>query len=361
MRYRNGWQLVNGTPMRWVKPTKMQGMTVAEIGKWFWERYKCKSEKSLHFKKRIWQLFEAYKPTRLKGAKLANVAVSALIADDLLSFVAKQPRVRADNTMGNWLRSLKQPFHQAEVNGLIQRSPFKAEKTPRGRQGRDLTPEEFRTFIQLAEPSFRRLLFFMRWTGARPNEMARLQWKDVDFAHKTATLKEHKTAHVTGKPRRIFLNSLALKLLLWLKRVAEVEPWRDRGRDSMQSLGARRFVFLNCYGGPWANRAMTKDFALIRDKIAKRDEAAERARHGKKVGKPPRAPRKAVELPKDAKMYGVRHLYATAAICRGVDLLTLSQLMGHENVAMTQRYTHLANKHDHLAAAAERAAGQLSS
>lgn len=50
----------------------------------------------------------------------------------------------------------------------------------------------------------------------------------------------------------------------------------------------------------------------------------------------------------DAKLYGLRHAFGTNAIVNGVDIKTLSVLMGHESTRMTEHYLHLASRSEHL-------------
>ena len=78
------------------------------------------------------------------------------------------------------------------------------------------------------------------------------------------------------------------------------------------------------FGDPWTIRSITQAIADIR------------LRSG---------------LPDDVVLHGLRHTFATNAITNGVDVATLAQLLGHSNIATTQRYVHLAGKTDHLNAA----------
>ena len=54
-------------------------------------------------------------------------------------------------------------------------------------------------------------------------------------------------------------------------------------------------------------------------------------------------------------MYGIRHQFGTQAVVSGVDIKTLSELMGHTTTRTTEHYIHLAGHQEHLAAAMQRA------
>jgi integrase len=51
--------------------------------------------------------------------------------------------------------------------------------------------------------------------------------------------------------------------------------------------------------------------------------------------------RKTAGLPPEVTFHALRHTFASWMINAGVDILTLSKLMGHSSVAVTQRYAHL--------------------
>jgi site-specific recombinase XerD len=54
-------------------------------------------------------------------------------------------------------------------------------------------------------------------------------------------------------------------------------------------------------------------------------------------------------------LYGLRHAFGTRSILNGVDLKTLSELMGHTTTRTTEHYLHLAGQRSHLADAMLRA------
>lgn len=45
------------------------------------------------------------------------------------------------------------------------------------------------------------------------------------------------------------------------------------------------------------------------------------------------------------RLYDLRHTHASRAVMAGVDLPTLSALLGHTSVQMTMRYVHPAEEH----------------
>jgi integrase len=57
--------------------------------------------------------------------------------------------------------------------------------------------------------------------------------------------------------------------------------------------------------------------------------------------------------------YAIRHTFATDAIIRGVDLVSIAILMGHTDLKMLQKvYSHVQKRSDHLQAALRKAVGQ---
>jgi integrase len=49
------------------------------------------------------------------------------------------------------------------------------------------------------------------------------------------------------------------------------------------------------------------------------------------------------------KLYDLRHTFATRSVAAGVDLPTLSAILGHANITMTMRYVHPADAQKKLA------------
>ena len=60
----------------------------------------------------------------------------------------------------------------------------------------------------------------------------------------------------------------------------------------------------------------------------------------------------------DVRLHDLRHSFASFALKRGVDLYTVSKLLGHKNIATTTRYAHL--ELEHLKEATNKVAGVFS-
>ena len=127
----------------------------------------------------------------------------------------------------------------------------------------------------------------------------------------------HKTAHTQRmpRPRVIVLHPVAQKLLGWIRRHDHHEQW----------------IFAKADGTPWQRYALIGHMKRLRAKLA---------------------------LPRDCRLYGLRHAFGTRAIRMGVELKTLSELMGHTSTRTTERYVHLAGQVEHLQAALNKAFGQ---
>jgi integrase len=257
----------------------------------------------------------------------------------LTSWLDAHPDWKSDWTLNQIVNVVMRPFNWAAKQRLITANPFRGVPHRPGEPRRPLTDAEFQALLRATSvwvkrerckkprPSdrirrcsptagarFRELLTFLRFTGARPGEASRLKWSNVDLDKAVIALPEHKTSRTqrVKKPRVIPLTPIVVKLLIHIRR--------------RQDPGER--VFLTHRRTPWN----CSNLSL-------------RIRRAREVA----------GIPEDAKLYGLRHGFGTRAVVNGVDLKTLSELMGHTTTRMTEHYVHLAGQQPHLADAMRRA------
>ncbi len=159
-------------------------------------------------------------------------------------------------------------------------------------------------------------------TGVRPQEIRAVEARHVSLEHGLWIFpaSEHKTGKKTDKPRVVYLNAKALEIT---KRLVEQHPTGPLLRNSL--------------GKPWTTNAVRCRFRRLRRRL---------------VGK----------LPPDLCAYLYRHSFATRALERGLDSVTVAELMGHADATMVSKvYQHVDQRLDHMRAAAERATAENAS
>lgn len=153
----------------------------------------------------------------------------------------------------------------------------------------------------------------MFYTGFRPGDLFGLCWEHVNLQFKTIRKVIEKTAHHNPQPQTFPLSSMVLQVLT---------TWHQQlGKPSMG------YVFTSpVTGGRLASTAMRKPWNTIR------------ALGG---------------LAPHLALYTLRHNFASQLVMAGVDLLTVSRLMGHSNIETTiKHYAHM--KPDHQRDAVEK-------
>lgn len=225
---------------------------------------------------------------------------------DLAMWIQAHEGWRSDWTVKRAYSTVGRVFSWACKLDLIPANPFAGLSHRPGSRGRPLTDGEFRAMLRASDATFRRVLFFLFWTGARPCEMSALQWSNVDLDGGIAILERHKTARSTGMPRAIILVDQCVRMLRYIKR--------HQSADTIH-------VFLNYRRSPWTRVSLGLRLYRLRAKA---------------------------KLPMDARLYSLRHRMGTACILAGVDLKTTAELMGHSSTRMTEHYLHLAGQRDHL-------------
>ena len=199
-------------------------------------------------------------------------------------------------------------FSWAVEQGILPKNPLAGMKRakPMPRQ-RAITDGEYLAMLRATDSDFRRLLFALRQTGARPGELRELTWEQVRPDHLLP--REHKTVAKVRKPRIIHLTPCMQRFLAVLKKRSKSD-----------------YVFLNGRGRPWTSNAVRLRVARLRDKLGLAD---------------------------DVCAYLIRHAFGSNAILNGVDVATVAELMGHASTEVTTSvYIHLAEQKSHLQAAA---------
>ena len=265
----------------------------------------------------------------------------------LTSWLHENRQLKSDWTKAHVIAVIQRPFNWAVRQRLIPTNPFRGVSHRQGEPRRAMTDEEFEALMVAADPPrklakerypsgrkvcqsdkrrrsgptpgqrFIEFVRFLRLTGARTCEAAKLKWTDLDLENAVIIMTKHKTSRTQRqpKPRVIPLVPEIVELLISIR--------------ARQAPG--EFVFYNHRGTRW-NRC----------NLSLRMQRA----------------RAVAGIPEDAKLYGLRHRFGTLAIVNGVDIKTLAELMGHSSVRMTEHYVALAGRQSHLASAMRRATGQ---
>src|SRR5438552_3836162 len=220
---------------------------------------------------------------------------------DLQCWLNDHPEYRSEWYRRCVVSTIKRAFNWTCEMELINRNPFAKMRCGRGHPERrgPMTDEQFQTLLRGSDPTFRRFLIFLKFTGCRPGEAASMRWSDVRIEEACVVLKEHKTARKTGLPRVIPLVPTTIKLLSWMKA---------RRRSGS---GEQTHVFTNGRGNAFTRGWLSLKMQRLRRRLG---------------------------LPQGVTPYGLRHRYGLMGIKNGVNLKLLSLCMGHARTQMTEHY-----------------------
>ncbi len=148
-------------------------------------------------------------------------------------------------------------------------------------------------------------------TGLRLSEMIRLRWADVDVPGRLLTVRRSKS----GRFRAVPLSRAALAALAEQRERAGEFGWVFPARQTWRN--GWRYVDKMGHTSRWLRM-----FKSIADAVPKFHQLP-----GKSCGR---------------AYHALRHTFASRLAQRGVSLYKIAEWMGHSDVRMTQRYSHLA-------------------
>lgn len=225
---------------------------------------------------------------------------------------------------------LKAMFAQAVEDDMIRKNPARKATMPQATDGtnRSITPEERQALLQVAQTDpFGLFVKIMLWCGLRPQEVAALEWTDIDAINRRIMVRRAlKRDGVIGPPKSAAGNrDVPIPPQLW----------------ECLRFGSG-YVVTNAADQPYLHSTIHKNWRRFKSKMnlalgAKTDEQG--------------LPLENLVAP-DLTLYCLRHTYGTDLEAAGVPINVAKYLMGHSSITMTSRvYTHM--REDTLETAAQ--------
>ncbi|WP_169979746.1 tyrosine-type recombinase/integrase [Tautonia rosea] len=218
------------------------------------------------------------------------------------------------NTRNDFAVAVQRAYNWAVRQGLIPRNPVAHVEKP-GREARELAigPKDYaEVMAAVAEPHFRTLLELAWETGARVQELRKIEARYCDLASNRIVFPPRE-AKGRRHHRVIYLGTARAREI-----VAELCERHPAGP-----------ILLNSKGRPWTKDAINCAFCRLQKKI------------GRKL-----------------HLGAWRKGFATEALKNGVDVHTTAHLLGHSDSAMLSRvYARVQADPEFMARAARRARG----
>jgi len=225
-----------------------------------------------------------------KGKNLYEITV-----EDIERFKAVRSRSKVGPaTVNRNLATIKTLFNKAVEWGKIENSPAKNVKFLREPSGRlrYLEKEEIKKLLSNCSAHLKPIVTLALFTGMRRGEILGLKWQDVDFQRGIIYLLDTKN----GAKREVFVNALVRKALVCTRKNPE-SP----------------YIFCAKNGRPYHDIRKSFWTALKKSGIL------------------------------NFRFHDLRHTFASQLVMAGVDINTVRELLGHKDIRMTLRYSHLSS------------------
>ncbi len=253
----------------------------------------CKTEHTASNYKNEERVFKSF-VTQIKALYVHQVTADVVEKwrNDRITQVSKA-------TVNRELKMVKRFFKQCMEKGYILKSPAQNIKTYREPEKaiRHLSDEEVKKLLAVAPDDLKKVITFALLTGLRYGELCHLEWSDIDFRHKQIIIQPKANWNPKNFKKRIVpMHQLVHEILLDLprsKETAYIFP-DDEGRQASGGLRNRLYrVFQNA------------------------------------------------KVTGNVKSF--RSTFASNAVMSGMPIYTVSKLLGHHDVKITERhYAHLA-------------------
>jgi integrase len=248
-------------------------------------------------------IFDQHLLPKFRNKVLPDVNDSAVRRFQVeLSAIRDGAKPLSARRINNIMQLLGSVLEQETVRGHIQRNPAKAVKKLQETKPHidPFTEEELAQVIRCIDSHYQPFFMVFAYTGARPNELAALRWKDLSFTKQQITISKGLVRGAEGLPktragqRTIPMTPPVLNALLQLKDRELVSP---------------EYVFINKRGGPVDDHM---------DRVWKRAMKKSGLRH--------------------RASYQLRHTFVSLCIVKGLPLQFIANTIGHSTIDTLVRH-----------------------
>ena len=222
--------------------------------------------------------------------------ITSISPYDLERYKNTRKRTVAAATVNRELSCIRHMFTMAVQWGYLRDNKLQIVKKFREPPGRVryLTDEEISRLLECCADHLRPIVIIALNTGMRKGELLNLRWADVDIRNRVISLPRTK-----NNERRII-------------------PMNDIVYITLREIGQQldnQYVFSNGDGQSYGDIKVGFKAALRRAGIT------------------------------DFRFHDLRHTFASRLVMAGVDIRTVQVLMGHKDIRVTMRYSHLSDAH----------------
>lgn len=261
-----------------------------------------------------------YFMTKIIKPALGNYELEDLNLMVLQNFVTNLSRLYSPLTIKNIVSLVRRSLEYAEEFDLINTSisgkiRYKCKMRPSPKYLSQADQKKIECYINnIRSPKLYGIIICL-YTGIRVGELMALEWSDIDF--KTGILHINKTCH-DSYGENGYLKIIDTPKTLTSKRDIPIPKPLLALLKEQKKRNNSKFVISNHDGNGISIRSYQNTFDILLKKL---------------------------NLP-HMGIHGLRHTFATRALERGMDIKTLSEILGHSNATITLNiYAHSQAEH----------------
>lgn len=253
---------------------------------------------------------------------LGYVPVKALNGEIIQRFVCKLNETYSSGTVNTVIAVLLKSLNDARLNGVISAGEVPAFHRPQKvlRRVECFNSKEQRSIEKYILESKKKRLFgiiICFYTGLRIGELLALEWSDVDLEN--GRLNVNKSCHYGRDVNGVYKRIVEAPKTESSDRIVPIPQELTKYFKMMDTGDCLNVVSHN--GKPVPTRTYQAAFTSILKKLGIENRC----------------------------FHSIRHTFATRALESGMDVRTLSELMGHKNPSVTlSRYAHSLIEHKTL-------------